>query len=398
MDYTAPMSRIIAIANQKGGVGKTTTTVNLSAALASMQKRVLLIDLDPQGNATMGCGIDKYEVEAGIFEVLVDGMSVAEARQKSPENGCDVLPANSDLTAAEVELMNMEEREQRLHQALEAAREDYDFVLIDCPPSLNILTLNAFVAADSVLVPVQCEYYALEGLSALLETIEGVRESVNPDLAIEGLLRTMYDGRNRLGNEVSAQLIEHFGEQVFRTVVPRNVRLAEAPSHGISIMEYDGTSRGALAYLALAGEILRNLNRAAQSAASDAATRAAAVEQAADTDSEADATQVMDQTQRIAGEAGVDTSATAQNADSGQSGQEPSSPASDTEQAADSDSTSAAPESAVARSRPEASELADAEHIDIGAPVDSDTNVTDEQSSESSNPATLKPDTESADG
>ncbi len=256
-----PMSRIIAIANQKGGVGKTTTTVNLSAALASMHKRVLLIDLDPQGNATTGCGIDKHDVEKSVFDVLVDGLSVTDASQKSPENGLDVLPANSDLTAAEVELMSMDEREQRLHQALGAVRDNYDFVLIDCPPSLNILTLNAFVAADSVLVPVQCEYYALEGLSALLETIEGVRESVNHDIAIEGLLRTMYDGRNKLGVEVSAQLIEHFGDQVFRTVVPRNVRLAEAPSHGVSIMGYDSTSRGALAYLALAGEIVRQRAR-----------------------------------------------------------------------------------------------------------------------------------------
>ena len=259
------MSRIIAVANQKGGVGKTTTTVNLSAALVSMHKRVLLIDLDPQGNATMGCGIDKHEMEKGIFDVLVDGMSVADARHKSPENGCDVLPANSDLTAAEVELMGLDEREQRLHRALQDVRGEYDYMLIDCPPSLNILTLNAFVAADSVLVPVQCEYYALEGLSALLETIEGVRESVNPDIAIEGLLRTMYDGRNRLGVEVSSQLIEHFGDQVFRTVVPRNVRLAEAPSHGISIMEYDRNSRGALAYLALAGEIVRQRGRAGKS-------------------------------------------------------------------------------------------------------------------------------------
>jgi len=257
MDYTAPMSRVIAIANQKGGVGKTTTTVNLAAALSSMHKKVLLIDLDPQGNATMGCGIDKHDVEKGIFDVLVDGMTVSEACDTSAENKVDVLAANSDLTAAEVELMTMEQREQRLHQALQDVRNDYDFTLIDCPPSLNILTLNAFVAADSVLVPVQCEYYALEGLSALLETIEGVRETVNPDIVIEGLLRTMYDGRNKLGVEVSAQLVEHFGSEVFRTVVPRNVRLAEAPSHGISIMQYDRTSRGALAYLALAGEIVR---------------------------------------------------------------------------------------------------------------------------------------------
>lgn len=262
MNYTARMSRVIAIANQKGGVGKTTTTVNLSAALASMQKKVLLIDLDPQGNATMGCGIDKYEVEKSIFEVLVDGMPISEARQTSPDNGCDVLPANADLTVAEVELMGLDQRERRLHNAIEEIRTQYDYILIDCPPSLNILTLNAFVTADSVLVPIQCEYYALEGLSALLETIEGVRESVNPDLAIEGLLRTMYDGRNRLGVEVSGQLTQHFGDQVFRTVVPRNVRLAEAPSHGISIMQYDRTSRGALAYLALAGEILRQRSRA----------------------------------------------------------------------------------------------------------------------------------------
>ena len=263
------MSRIIAIANQKGGVGKTTTTVNLSAALVSIQQRVLMIDLDPQANATMGCGIDKHEVEKGIFDVLVDGMSVEEACQSSPDNGCNVLPANSDLTAAEVELMGMEEREQRLHQALQKVREHYDYILIDCPPSLNILTLNAFVAADSVLVPVQCEYYALEGLSALLDTIDGVREAVNPDIVIEGLLRTMYDGRNKLGVEVSAQLLEHFGDQVFSTVVPRNVRLAEAPSHGVSIMQYDKTSRGALAYFALAGEIVRKRKRDSEKSSQD---------------------------------------------------------------------------------------------------------------------------------
>ncbi|MCL4133857.1 UNVERIFIED_CONTAM: hypothetical protein GTU68_008680 [Idotea baltica] len=222
-----------------------------------MKKRVLLIDLDPQGNATMGCGINKNEAELTGFDLLVEDTPVSEIAQASVANNCDILPANADLTAAEVELMAMDEREQKLKQALKPARETYDYILIDCPPSLNILTLNAFVASDSVLVPIQCEYYALEGLSALLETIDGVREAVNPELEIEGLLRTMYDGRNNLGVEVSAQLIEHFGEQVFRTIVPRNVRLAEAPSHGISIVGYDKSSRGALAYLALAGEIIR---------------------------------------------------------------------------------------------------------------------------------------------
>lgn len=251
------MSRVIAVANQKGGVGKTTTSVNLASALGSMAKRVLLIDLDPQGNATMGCGIDKNNTELTVFEVLVDGTPVNEVKQFSEANHCDVLPSNADLTAAEVELMAMDEREWRLSDALKEPRQLYDYILIDCPPSLNVLTLNAFVAADSVLVPIQCEYYALEGLSALLETIEGVREAVNPDLQIEGLLRTMFDGRNNLGAEVSAQLVEHFGDQVFRTIVPRNVRLAEAPSHGVSIVEYDKSSRGALAYLALAGEVIR---------------------------------------------------------------------------------------------------------------------------------------------
>ncbi len=255
------MSRIIAIANQKGGVGKTTTCVNLAAALASMQKRVLLIDLDPQGNATMGCGVDKYDVETSVYDILVEQTPISTVLVRSEENGCDVLPANSDLTAAEIQLMDMDGRERRLKDALNAVREQYDYLLIDCPPSLNVLTLNAFVAADSVLVPIQCEYYALEGLSALLETIEGIRESVNPSLEIEGLLRTMYDGRNNLGAEVSAQLVQHFGNQVFNTMVPRNIRLAEAPSHGVSIMQYDKTSRGALAYLALAGEIIRQQSR-----------------------------------------------------------------------------------------------------------------------------------------
>ncbi len=251
------MSRKIAIANQKGGVGKTTTSVNLAAALGSMGKRVLLIDLDPQGNATMGCGIDKYELTRSVLDVLVDGTPIADVIQDSSASGVHVLPANADLTAAEIELMSMDERESRLRQSVDRLGDEYHYVLIDCPPSLNLLTLNAFVAADSVLVPIQCEYYALEGLSALLDTIDGVRDAVNPELVVEGLLRTMYDGRNNLGVEVSNQLVEHFGDQVFRTIVPRNVRLAEAPSHGLSIVEYDRSSRGALAYLALAGEIER---------------------------------------------------------------------------------------------------------------------------------------------
>jgi len=268
------MIRTIAIANQKGGVGKTTTAVNLSAALASLGKRVLLVDLDPQGNATMGCGIDKYDIQEGLFEVLVEQRPIADVRIAGSARGVDVVPANADLTAAEIELMPLERREQRLADAIAAVAGDYHYALIDCPPSLNILTLNAFVAADSVLVPIQCEYYALEGLSALLDTIEGVRESVNPSLAVEGLLRTMYDGRNNLGLEVSRQLETHFGDQVFATVIPRNVRLAEAPSHGMSIVEYDRASRGALAYLALAGELARRHGRSGSGAESPPATGA----------------------------------------------------------------------------------------------------------------------------
>ena len=250
------MARIIAIANQKGGVGKTTTAVNLAAALARTPKRVLLVDLDPQGNATMGSGIDKRELGASVTDVLLGEATPAEAIVAC-EDGYALLPGNIDLTAAEIRLLDAQGREGRLKAALEQVRGDYDFILIDCPPSLSVLTLNALTAADSVLVPMQCEYYALEGLSALIDTIEGLKGRFNPALEIEGVLRTMFDVRNNLANAVSAELTQHFGELVFRTIVPRNVRLAEAPSHGQSIIGYDRASRGSVAYLGLAGEVLR---------------------------------------------------------------------------------------------------------------------------------------------
>ncbi len=249
------MLRIIAVANQKGGVGKTTTSVNLSASLALSGSRVLLLDLDPQGNATMGSGVDKKSLEHSSYDWLIDRKPLADVLQRC-HGGFDLIPSNTDLTAAEVALIQADGREQRLKERLEEAA-GYDFIVIDCPPSLNILTLNALMAAHSVLIPMQCEYYALEGLSALLETVEGVKRAGNPDLSIEGLLRTMYDPRNSLTRDVSRQLIQYFGDQVFRTVIPRNVRLAEAPSHGLPAILYDRQSRGAVAYMALAGEIRR---------------------------------------------------------------------------------------------------------------------------------------------
>lgn len=262
------MSKIIAIANQKGGVGKTTTCINLAASLAATQRKVLLIDLDPQGNATMGSGIDKNSMESTTCDLLLGDVTLADLVVKNENVEYDILPGNSDLTAAEVALMDMPNRERKLRDALADVREHYEYILIDCPPSLNMLTLNALVAANSVMIPMQCEYYALEGLSALLETVESIRSTVNPGLQIEGLLRTMYDPRNNLSNDVSGQLLLHFPKKVYRTVIPRNVRLAEAPSHGIPVLNYDKSSRGALAYLALAGEILRNDENASLTGAS----------------------------------------------------------------------------------------------------------------------------------
>lgn len=263
------MVMIVAVANQKGGVGKTTTSVNLAASLAATRRRVLLVDLDPQGNATMGSGIDKRSLNITSCDVLLGDQAAEHVVIESQQAGYSVLPSNSDLTAAELALMTKPQREQRLRQALLPLSGRFDYVLIDCPPSLNMLTLNALVAAHGVLIPIQCEYYALEGLTALLETIEQIRMSLNYQLRVEGLLRTMFDPRNNLAEQVSAELVRHFGDKVYRTIIPRNVRLAEAPSHGMPAMVYDKQSRGALAYLSLAGEILRRHGMVSQTPLND---------------------------------------------------------------------------------------------------------------------------------
>ncbi len=257
MNQDSNLIKKYAIANQKGGVGKTTTCVNLAASLVATKKRVLLVDLDPQGNATMGSGIDKNDLELSIYEVLVGACKAEDAIVESPSGKYSVLPANGDLTAAEVEMLSLDNKERRLREALSQLDDQFDYVVVDCPPSLNMLTVNALSACDGVIIPMQCEYYALEGLSALITTINQIQSVLNPSLAIEGILRTMYDPRNSLTNDVSAQLSDYFGDRLYRTCVPRNVRLAEAPSFGQPALSYDRQSKGAIAYLALAGEILR---------------------------------------------------------------------------------------------------------------------------------------------
>lgn len=268
------MAKILTITNQKGGVGKTTTCVNLSASLAATKKRVLLVDLDPQGNATMGSGVDKYALQDSAYELLIGKAEVAQCIIHNPDIGYDVIGSNGDLTAAEVELLELPRREFRLKMALMPILDDYDFILIDNPPSLNLLTVNALASSSGVIIPMQCEYYALEGISSLIGTIEKINSRLNPSLKIEGILRTMYDPRMTLTKDVSNHLIEYFGDKVYRTIIPRNIRLAEAPSHGLPALKYDKNSRGALAYLALAGELSRKTEQELKRQAADEAAQA----------------------------------------------------------------------------------------------------------------------------
>ncbi len=257
------MGRVIAVANQKGGVGKTTTAVNLAAALALDGFATLLVDLDPQGSATSGVGVRADNIGATIYEVLLGTHAAAQAVTPTTIDGLFVLPATRDLVGADIELVSLPGREHRLHHGLAAIRARHDAIIIDCPPSLSLLTVNALRAADAVLIPLQCEYYALEGLTALLDTVGRVRETLNPTLALEGLVLTMFDGRNSLARQVETEVRTHFGDQVFRTVIPRNVRLSESPSYGMPVLLYDATSRGAVAYRALAREIAKRLGRRA---------------------------------------------------------------------------------------------------------------------------------------
>lgn len=250
------MGKIFAITNQKGGVGKTTSCINLAASLVAQQRRVLLIDIDPQGNATMGSGVEKHQLNYSINDVLLDEVDIHQALLGT-QAGYDLIPANDDLTFAELSLMQLPRKEHRLNHALVKVRGNYDYILIDCPPAVNMLTINALAAANGVIVPMQCEYYALEGLTGLVKVIEKLRTTLNPKLGLTGLLRTMYDARNNLANEVSDQLLKHFGDKVYQTIIPRNVRLAEAPSHGLPALLYDKRSQGAQAYLELAEEILQ---------------------------------------------------------------------------------------------------------------------------------------------
>lgn len=264
-DDKSPRAYVFCIANQKGGVGKTTTAINLAAALAVLKKKVLLIDLDPQGNATMGSGIDKNSLSGNLYQVLIGDESIDNVKIHSETGGYDVLPSNRELSGAEIDLIQMQEREQQLKQALAQVLDDYDFVLIDCPPTLSLLTLNGLASAHGVIIPMQCEYFALEGLSDLVNTVKRVYRNINPDLELIGLLRVMFDGRVTLQQQVSNQIETHFGDKVFKTVVPRNVRLAEAPSHGMPGIVYDKNSRGAKAYMDFGKELIKRLKKESRS-------------------------------------------------------------------------------------------------------------------------------------